>query len=174
MHRVLVLALIVASLPGHARAAESQLPGTVVSIVNSGTIQVQIVSGPVVTVRLLGVDAPDPRGPTQPVPCFEPEASAKTAELLPIGSTVGLERDIQDSDPYGRIPAYVWPDDGASMVNEQLIAEGYARARAETMNVRHAGRLMSAQQLAQANGSGLWSACVDGSPDTTDEPQLSS
>jgi micrococcal nuclease len=170
MHRVFLLALVIALLPGQARAVTGRLPGTVVSIGNSGTIEVQITSGPVVTVRLLGVDAPDTRAPLQSVPCFEPEASAKTAELLPIGSTVGLERDIQDSDQYGRIPAYVWPGDDKPMVNEQLIAEGYSRVRAESMNVRYAVNFVHAEQLAQANGFGLWSKCADGSQDTSGAP----
>jgi micrococcal nuclease len=168
---MLLLALVVAVFPGppgDVRAAQSLMDVTVVSIINSGTIEVQIPSGPVVTVRLLGVDAPDPKSPIQAVPCFEPEASARTAELLPVGTTVGLERDIQDSDQYGRIPAYVWLGDGTPMVNEQLIAEGFLKARHESMNVRHAGRFTQAQQVAQANGSGLWSACVAGSQNTTD------
>ena len=168
---MLLLALVVAispGRPGDVRAAEGLLDGTVVSIINSGAIEVQIPSGPVVTVRLLGVDAPDPKSPIQTVPCFEPEASARTAELLPVGTSVGLERDIQDSDQYGRIPAYVWPGDGKPMVNEQLIIEGFLKARSGSMNVRHAERFTQAQQIAQANGSGLWSTCVAGSQVTTD------
>ena len=168
---ILLVALVVAVFPippGDVRAAQGLLDGTVVSIITSGAIEVQIPSGPVVTVRLLGVDAPDSRSQSQSVPCFEPEASARTAELLPVGATVGLERDIQDSDQYGRIPAYVWPGDGKPMVNEQLIAEGFLKARSESMNVRHAGRFAQAQQTAQENGSGLWSTCVAGGQDTTE------
>jgi micrococcal nuclease len=168
MHRVLVLALVVALLPAHASAAQGRLRATVVSIINGGTIQVQIESGPIVTVRLLGVDAPDTRSPGQTVQCFEAEATAKVAELLPIGSAVGLERDIQDSDQYGRIPAYVWPVDDEPMVNERLITEGYVRVRTESMNVRYDANFMRAEQHAQANGFGLWSTCADGSGDPGD------
>ena len=72
------------------------------------------------------MDTPETKKPGTPVQCYGPEASARTAELLPVGSSVELELDVQEKDRYGRTLAYVWPAGGMLMVNEQLLAEGYA------------------------------------------------
>jgi micrococcal nuclease len=53
-------------------------------------------------VRLIGIDTLETRHPPKPVQCFGPEASAKTAELLPPGTHVDLEMDVQPYDRYGR------------------------------------------------------------------------
>jgi endonuclease YncB( thermonuclease family) len=33
---------------------------------------------------------------------------------------------VQERDRYGRVLAYVWPEGHMLMLNEQLVAEGYA------------------------------------------------
>ena len=60
-------------------------------------------------VRLIGIDTPETKHPTKPVECFGPEASAHTAELLPPGTPVDLERDVEARDVYDRLLAYVVP-----------------------------------------------------------------
>jgi endonuclease YncB( thermonuclease family) len=95
------------------------------------------------------------------VQCFGAEASTKTAELLPIGKAVELERDIQERDRYGRMLAYVWPDGTMLMLNEQLVAEGYTLALTVPPNVRYAGNFANAQRIARENGLGLWAGYPD-------------
>jgi hypothetical protein len=80
------------------------------------------------------------------------------AELPSPGIAIGRERENQDGA--GRVVAYVWPADGRPMVNEQLIAEGYARARNSSPNVKYAERFGQAEQAAQGGQLGLWSACL--------------
>jgi hypothetical protein len=56
-------------------------------------------------VRLIGIDTPETRHPSEPVQCFGPAASARTARLLPAGQRVRLVTDgTQDvRDRYGRL-----------------------------------------------------------------------
>jgi micrococcal nuclease len=154
------------SMPGGADATSSSPtePGaaTVVEVVDGDTIEVDV-AGSVETVRLLGVDTPETVHPDEPVGCFGPEASARTKQLLPPGTEVRLERDEEARDRYGRLLAYVHlPADG-TFVNEALLREGFAETLIIEPNHAYAGRLLSAQDEAQAAGAGLWGACTTSS-----------
>jgi len=172
VRHLLIVALLLSLLAAPPAAAQDRLPGTVVGIVDGDTIKVQLEAGLIVTVRLTGIDTPETKHPSKPVQCFGAEASAKTAELLPIGTAVGLERDVQEQDRYGRTLAYVWPADGMLMVNEQLVAEGYALALTIPPNVRYAENFANAQRIARENGLGLWSGCTAGLHEASDEAPL--
>jgi endonuclease YncB( thermonuclease family) len=50
----------------------------------------------------------------------------ETNRKLVQGQTVRLELDVQERDRYGRLLAYVYVGD--TMVNAELVAQGYARA----------------------------------------------
>ncbi|MFN5604060.1 MAG: thermonuclease family protein, partial [Actinomycetes bacterium] len=75
-------------------------------VVDGDTIDVTI-DGRGDTVRLIGIDTPETKKPDTPVECYGPEASARLAELLPPGTPVRLERDIDSRDKFGRLLAYV-------------------------------------------------------------------
>lgn len=132
----------------------------VVRVVDGDTLVVDQ-DGTEVRVRLLGIDTPESVKPDSPVECYGPEASARTSELV-TGRVVELEGDpTQDAvDQYGRTLAYVWLDD-VTMLNEVLVAEGYAREYTYDQPGSHQAKLLEAQQRAQAASAGLWSACTD-------------
>ena len=46
-------------------------------------------------VRLIGIDTPETVAPDRPVECFGAEASHRLSELLPPGTTIRLERDVE-------------------------------------------------------------------------------
>ena len=169
MRYLLTVALLLSLLAAPPATAQDRLLGTVVGIVDGDTIKIQLEAGQIVTVRLTGIDTPETKHPSKPVQCFGTEASAKTAELLPIGAAVGLERDVQEQDRYGRTLAYVWPEGGMLMVNEQLVAEGYALALTIPPNVRYTESFANAQRIARENALGLWSGCADGTHEASDD-----
>lgn len=109
------------------------------------------------TVRLIGIDTPETKHPDEPVQCYGPEASAHVEALLE-GTLVWLEGDPTqgDTDRYGRRLAYVWSDEH-TMVNETLLAEGYAREYTYDAAYSHQERFRQAQDDAQSAGAGLWS-----------------
>lgn len=68
-----------------------------------------------------------------------------------------LEKDVSESDQYGRLLRYVWRTD-STMVNAILVAEGYAQVATYPPDVKYADRFLELQREARAEGRGLWSA----------------
>ncbi len=125
----------------------------VTRVVDGDTIQVDI-NGTSYRVRYIGVDAPES---TRQVDCFGPESSEFNKKLVS-AQRVRLERDVNETDRFGRLLRYVYLPDGR-MVNEELVRAGYAFARAFPPDVKHIERLRQAEREAREAGRGLWSAC---------------
>jgi micrococcal nuclease len=132
---------------------------TVTSITDGDTIRVRTAAGVEERVRLIGIDTPETSDPRTVVECFGREASAQTAALLPIGTRVLLELDVETRDRYGRMLAYVHRADDDLFVNEALIAGGWAAPYRYPPNVRYADRFSALGRDAREKGVGLWSAC---------------
>ncbi|HIK30055.1 MAG TPA: thermonuclease family protein [Oscillatoriales cyanobacterium M59_W2019_021] len=102
------------------------------------------------TVRLIGIDAPDLQ--QQP---WGMEAKQALEQL--VGSqSVRWEFDIEKQDGYGRWLAYLWV--GNQLVNEQLVASGYALAMPRSPNVKYQETLQRAQESARISGRGIWNS----------------
>lgn len=118
--------------------------------------------------RLIGVNTPETVAPAQrqgaPPQCFGPEASAKTKALLPPGTAVEVESDTEPTDRFGRSLVYLYKTDGGrrTSINEQLVKEGFARAKAYKPNVRYRETFEAAEADARAKGIGLWGKCAEG------------
>jgi len=110
-------------------------------------------------VRLIGIDTPETVAPNRPVQCYGPEASAHTKDLLPAGTYVHLDRDVEARDDYGRLLAYVTRATDGLFVNVELAADGYADALAIAPNTAHARDVAAAVASARAAKKGLWGAC---------------
>jgi micrococcal nuclease len=89
--------------------------------------------------------------------CFAQEATARN-EALVLNRVVELEKDVSETDPFDRLLRYVYVD--GVMVNEVLVAEGFAEAVAYPPDVKYQGRLDAAESQAIAQGLGAWSACA--------------
>jgi micrococcal nuclease len=131
---------------------------TVVHPVDGDTVVVDI-DGREEAVRFIGIDTPESVARDRPVECYGPEAKARTAELLPEGTVVRLERDVEARDKYDRLLAYVIRDADGVLVNLLLVEEGYAEARAFPPNLAHQPELDEAEARARADERGLWPAC---------------
>jgi endonuclease YncB( thermonuclease family) len=71
---------------------------------------------------------------------------------------VGLLQLSQPSyDEDGRPQGYVWVD--GSMLNELLVAEGYAVPASAGPTSRYRAELLGAARLARNQGLGLWDSC---------------
>lgn len=90
--------------------------GTVANIVDGDTIDV-LIDGQEFRLRYIGMDTPE-RGELG----FA-EATAANVALVS-GKTVILEKDVSDTDRFGRLLRYVYVD--GEMVNMTLVEEGYA------------------------------------------------
>lgn len=134
---------------------------TYVRIVDGDTIIVRV-GGSNERVRLIGINTPELNKPDGPVECYATEASNQTESL--IGDADGhilLERDVSETDQYGRLLRYVWlvTPQGKQLLNEELVEGGYARAIAYHPDVKYQSALNRDQTAARQQGRGLWGAC---------------
>jgi micrococcal nuclease len=149
--------------PGTAGGVPDPAAGeaTVQRIVDGDTLVVRL--GPDdETVRLIGIDTPETHKPNSPVECFGYEAAARLAELLPDGTVVRLERDIEERDRYGRLLAYVHRLPDGVFVNHELVAGGFAAPYRFAPNVARTDELAEAAGAARREARGLWARCGGG------------
>jgi len=131
-------------------------PATVTRVIDGDTIEVEI-AGQEYTLRYIGINTPETVDPRRPVECFGREASDFNKQLV-LGEAVGLEKDVSETDAFGRLLRYVWLD--AEMVNATLVREGYAQASAYPPDVKYQDLFLSLQAEAAGAGRGLWgTAC---------------
>jgi micrococcal nuclease len=131
---------------------------TVIDVIDGDTIDVRI-GYKRQRVRLLGIDTPETKDPRKPVQCFGREASEHTAQLLPRGTIVRLEHDLEERDVYNRLLAYVWRSSDSLFVNLDLVAQGYANILSIAPNTAHADELRAAMTEAKTAPRGLWATC---------------
>lgn len=124
----------------------------VISVVDGDTFKIEF-RGEIKSVRMIGIDTPEVKHPSEPVQCYGTEASLKTNELIE-GKEVRLEQDVSQTDRYGRILAYVWVDD--VLINEKIVKEGYAFSSSYPPDIKYQDILDVAEVYARENKLGLW------------------
>jgi len=108
-------------------------------------------------VRYIGIDTPETSDPRRSVECFGRQAYEKNRELVE-GKSVGLEKDVSETDKFGRLLRYVYINN--VLVNEFLVREGYAHSSSYPPDVKYQSLFVDAQRLARDEQKGLWgSAC---------------
>ena len=119
---LLLLNLLVIS----AAAAET---GIVDEVVDGDTLRVRMEgSAEAVTVRLIGIDAPERTHPSLGKEFFSDEAASHLASLCR-GKTVRMEKDAEESDKYDRLLRYIFlPSPDGRLLNEEMLGAGMARA----------------------------------------------
>ncbi len=159
---LLVLACLTATAcPGPAAGpdlgADASL-GIVEFVIDGDTVDV-LVAGEEERVRLIGIDTPESVSRDVPVQCFGQEASDALTGLLPPGTEVRIERDIEARDRYGRLLLYLHRADDDLFVNEWMIDQGFADTLFFEPNTSYEGRFTRLRNDARAAERGLWAAC---------------
>jgi endonuclease YncB( thermonuclease family) len=99
-------------------------------------------------VRLIGIDAPDSGE------ICSAEATQKLTSLI-AGETVYLEKDVSETDTYGRLLRYVYVNN--IFVNLELVYYGFAYAVSYPPDVAYDSQLADAEENAVNNNRGcLW------------------
>jgi len=106
-------------------------------------------------VRYIGIDAPEFQSSKKNAEKFAEEAFQANRKIVE-NRKVKLEFDVEQRDQYGRLLAYVYTEDGI-MVNEWLVANGYAKTVVFPPNVRYVDRFKNLEKEAQKQKIGLWS-----------------
>jgi endonuclease YncB( thermonuclease family) len=130
----------------------------VVRVVDGDTIIVDRGRG-AERLRYIGMDTPETVKPASPVEWMGAEASAANRSLVE-GQTVVLEKDVSETDRYGRLLRDVWLHGGGSwrLVNLELVRDGYARVSTYPPDVKYVDLLLTAQVDAREHDRGLWGA----------------
>ena len=118
----------------------------VIQVIDGDTIVIEDGS----RVRYIGIDTPEvyPRAED-----FGMEAWQSNRELV-AGKNVRLERDVSDTDRYGRLLRYVYVN--GVFVNAELVRQGLARARAYPPDTKYHSYLEELETEARQAGRGIW------------------
>lgn len=100
-------------------------------------------------IRPIGIDAPERNQGRH-----GKAATAAFTSLVPVGTVVQLEYDVERRDRYNRVLAYVWSED--VLVNWAMVRMGWAKAYPYGRTARYRIALREAEQRARAEGRGLW------------------
>ena len=141
------------STPSSNLSDKNDTSALVVRVIDGDTIELE--NGQ--RVRYIGMDTPESVDQRKTVQCFSKEASNKNTELV-LNKQVRLEKDISETDKYGRLLRYVYV--GGIFVNDFLVREGYAHASSYPPDIKYRDQFRLAEQNAMEANIGLWSSCV--------------
>lgn len=130
----------------------STLEETVVTrVVDGDTIVIE--SGE--KVRMILINSPESvhRDKEKNTP-FGKKASEYTEEKL-LDQTIYMEKDVSDTDRYGRLLRYIYLEDG-TFYNEMMVKDGYAQLSTFPPDVKHQEIIQAAEKHARENNLGLW------------------
>jgi micrococcal nuclease len=118
-------------------------------------------------VRFIGMDTPESTTTTE---FYGKEASDYTKSQL-TGKTVYLEKDVSETDRYGRLLRYVWlslpkeisdSEIRSKMFNAILVQEGYAQSSTYPPDVKYQEYLTRYNSEARNANKGLWNTDSSG------------
>lgn len=170
----LLLALVVL---GDARGGREPVrdlrgPFPVVEVIDGDTVRVRSDLSRR-TIRLIGIDTPEVAHPERGREPFGAEAKGYLRSLLPAGTSVWVEVDLELEDDYGRLLAYLYlPDPDGDwqagstsylQVNERMARAGFASTLEIAPNVQYADLYADAVEAARVEARGMWAPAPEGS-----------
>ncbi len=159
---------LLGELIGYEDASQSEItaganegrdgPYEVVKVVDGDTLKLMI-DGEKKNVRLIGIDTPESVHPDSDKNVPEGKLASDHTKELVGDSRLYLEYGTDPQDRDGRPLCYVYLPDG-TMLNEQILRDGYAKVLIVGKNKEYKDRFNEIQEEAKAEGRGLWSTGV--------------
>lgn len=134
---------------------ESPAYYTVTRVVDGDTFWIDDGSEKGLKIRLIGVDAPEPRNNGKKLKGYFGSESSDYLTRLIGGKKVRLEYDAGRFDQYGRTLAYAYLEDD-TFVNADLLRKGYATVMTTPPNVKYASTFVELAGKARRQKKGLW------------------
>ena len=137
---------------------------TLVHVIDGDTLTVRLDDGTENKVRLIGIDTPESVNPDESKNTVEGDiASDYVKSLLIEGQNLWLEKDVSDTDKYGRWLRYVWmhnPDItditfDLGTLNAHLVYYGYAHAKDYAPDTKYSETLHSLETAMPSSGSSM-------------------
>ena len=120
---------------------------------SSGTKVIKVIDGDSIVieggyhVRYIGIDAPEKGEP------YFLEATQLNRRLVE-GKKIRMEKDISETDRYGRLLCYVYVND--IFVNAEIVKLGYAYAKSYPPDIKHQQYLETLELGAKQLNRGIW------------------
>ena len=164
---LLIWTIFVPKNIGQEKPNEIQIPSTQNEIVETTKKDLQkvkvlrVVDGDTIEIeggqkiRYIGVDTPETVDPRRSPQCFGKEASNYNKELVE-NKEVYLEKDVSETDKYGRLLRYIYLESESVSINEQLVKEGYAVSSSYPPDIKYQDKFKAAEEEARNNKRGLW------------------
>ncbi len=143
------------SAGGQNQTIELCGPYKVKKVVDGDTIRVMI-DGKETKVRFIGINTPESVHNDESKNTDEGKQASDWVKELLTDSEVYLEYDVSRADKYDRTLAYVYLDDGETMVQRLLLEEGLATTTESFENVKYKDEFKSLMKEAKANKAGFW------------------
>ena len=102
------------------------------------------------TVRYIGIDTPEVHPELEACGMEAWQANRQLVE----GKEVRLERDVSETDKYGRLLRYVYVDD--TFVNAELVRQGLAEVKAYPPDTEYHDYLEKLETEARQASRGMW------------------
>lgn len=103
-------------------------------------------------IRYIGMNTPE----VENNECYATEASEINKNLV-LGKIVRLEKDVSETDKYGRLLRYVYID--SKMINDELVKDGVANVKSVPPDVKYKNEFLESEKFAKGNNLGLWASC---------------
>jgi micrococcal nuclease len=140
---------------------------TIIKVVDGDTLRIEY-QGQKETIKLIGIDAPENKLNRKAeqdairnneslinIASMGIDAANYSKSLIKKGDTATIEFDVQARDKYNRMLGYIYLSDGR-MLNEEMLAAGYAYLKTDSVNVKYQDRFLKAFKEAKENKRGLW------------------
>ena len=124
----------------------------VTRVIDGDTIEVDI-AGAIYKVRYIGIDTPELDDKEARLCDLAQEATRYNRQLVE-GKTVRLEKDISETDEYGRLLRYVYIGD--TLVNAELVRQGLAWAISYPPDTKYQDYLEELEAEARQDKIGIW------------------
>ena len=147
-----LISILVLSLLILATGCIAPTAPVVTRVIDGDTIEVSI-AGESYKVRYIGIDTPELDDKRPKFCALAQEATRYNRELVE-GKTVRLEKDISETDQYGRLLRYVYVGD--TLVNAELVREGLAWAKVYQPDIKYQNILEKAEAEAKRDKIGIW------------------
>ena len=130
----------------------------ITKVIDGDTYWVKTTSGDKFKVRLIGVDTPESVNPNSSKNTTWGKKISKWAKKHLKGKKVFLEYDMQRSDIYNRVLAYIYLNANkcTDMLNKKLVKKGYARAVYYYPNKMYKKVFEKLQKWAKKHKKGFW------------------
>ena len=148
----------------------SSIKARVVRVIDGDTIEVSI-SGTIYKVRYIGIDTPE-LDDERPEFCALAQEATRYNRQLVEGENVRLEKDVSETDKYGRLLRYVYVEN--TFVNAELVRQGLAWAKTYEPDTKYQGTLEEAEAEARQDKIGIWQEIRPSPPIRVENVQITS